>query len=214
MVRRLHHEQIYRGHEVMQKLAQTSVCLCGAGALGSNLLVNLARAGVSQLSVVDKDRVEEHNIGTQVYSFDDVGGLKAEIVRNLICREINVEVQAHSQELLERNVDKLLKNATVVIDTFDNSRSRKIVTDYCLDKGKPCLHAGVNNQYGEVIWNERYRVPSDAGEDICDYPLARNLILLVVAVASESFVRYVATGERENFSITVGDLSINREVDL
>jgi len=214
MVRRLHHEQIYRGRETMQKLAQVSVCICGAGALGSNLLINLARTGVSQLSVVDRDRVEEHNIGTQVYSVDDVGGLKAEILRNLVYREVNVEVQSHCQELTDRNADKFLKNAAVVIDTFDNSQSRKAVTEYCLAKGKTCLHAGVNNEYGEVVWNESYRVPSDAGEDICDYPLARNLIMLVVAVASESFVRFVATGVRENFSITVGDLSINREVDL
>ena len=214
MVRRLHHEQIYRGGEVMQKLAATSVCICGAGALGSNLLINLARTGFSQITVIDRDRVEEHNIGTQVYCLDDVGGLKAEIVRNLVYREVGVEVQAQCQDLSERNADKLLKHAPIIIDTFDNSQSRKAVTEYCLAKDKVCLHAGVNNEYGQVVWNEVYRVPSDAGEDICDYPLARNLIMLVVSVASEALIRYVATGQKENFSITVGDLQINREGDL
>ena len=34
-----------------------------------------------------------------------------------------------------------------------------------------------------VIWNECYRVPSPSSDDVCDYPLARNLVMLTVAVA-------------------------------
>ena len=36
-----------------------------------------------------------------------------------------------------------------------------------------------------------YRVPCDVGGDACDYPMARNLVMLAVAVASESLVRFV-----------------------
>jgi molybdopterin/thiamine biosynthesis adenylyltransferase len=211
MTHRLHHEQIYRGRELMQKLAQFRVHICGAGALGSNLAVNLARTGLSQLTVIDKDRVEQQNIGTQVYSLDDVGSRKAEILRNLIYRDVGVDVEAHPQELSERNLAKLLKGARLVVDAFDNSSSRQLVTEFCRANAIECLHAGVNDAYGEVVWNDNYRVPSDAGLEVCDYPLARNLIMLVVAVASESIVRLIASGTKENYSVTVGDLSINKE---
>jgi molybdopterin-synthase adenylyltransferase len=213
MTHRLHHELIYRGREVMHKLAAVSVHICGAGALGSNLAVNLARMGISQLTIIDMDRIEQQNVGTQVYAQDDVGGRKAEILRNLIYRDVGVDVEAHAQELTERNAGKLLKGAALVIDTFDNSASRRLVTDFCRGNAIACLHAGVNNEYGEVVWNDKYRVPSDAGVEVCDYPLARNLIMLVVAVASEALVRYVASGTKEGYSITVGDLAINREVE-
>lgn len=198
----------------MRKIAAASVLICGAGALGSNLAETLARMGFTNITVIDKDRVEEHNIGTQVYSLDDVGGQKAELLRNLLYREVGVEITARSQELTERNVQKLLKGAALVVDVFDNTASRRLVTDYCRDNGIACLHAGINDAYGEVIWNEKYRVPNDAGIDVCDYPLTRNLVTLVVSVAAEVLVRYVLIGEKRNYSLTVEDLSINEELDL
>jgi len=211
---RLHHEEIYRGGEAMKKLADGAVHICGAGALGSNIAVNLARIGVRKLTVIDRDRVEQHNIGTQVYAQDDVGGRKAEILRNILCRELGLDVQAHAQELTDKNIAKLLKGAQLVLDTFDNTQSRQLIADYCRANNIFCLHAGVNDEYAEAVWNDNYRVPSDAGLDICDYPLARNLILLTTAVASEALVRFLTQGVKENYSMTIGDLSINREKDL
>ncbi len=41
--------------------------------------------------------------------------------------------------------------------------------------------------------------------------LARNLIGLVVAIGSETIVRYVLDGVQENRSVTLRDLKINRE---
>jgi tRNA A37 threonylcarbamoyladenosine dehydratase len=43
MAERFLHENIYRGTSTMKKLKQTPVALCGVGAVGSNLAVNLVR---------------------------------------------------------------------------------------------------------------------------------------------------------------------------
>ena len=51
-------------------------------------------------------------------------------------------------------------------------------------------------------------MPQDVAGDVCDYPLARNLILLAVAVASEVIVRFVLEGERKDFSVTLRDFAI------
>jgi hypothetical protein len=72
------------------------------------------------------------------------------------------------------------------------------------------LHAGLYADYGEVIWNERYRVPNDVAGDVCDYPLARNLVLLVVAVATECIVHFVLANERQDWWITLRDFAIRR----
>lgn len=207
------HEQTYRGKEAMSKVASLPVVICGAGALGSNLAVNLTRSGFRKLRVIDRDRVEQQNIGTQVYSLEDVGGLKAEILRNLIYREVGEDVDARAEELVERNIAKLLKESTLIIDAFDNSASRKLVYDHCRNRSLDCLHLGVNDGYGEIRWNESYIVPNDVGVDVCDYPLARNLILLVVAIASEAIVNFVLNKEKRNLSVTLADLQINHEID-
>jgi molybdopterin/thiamine biosynthesis adenylyltransferase len=183
--------------------------ICGAGAIGSNMAVNLVRMGVSKLTLVDKDRVEEHNIGTQVYGVDDIGGMKSDILRNLIYREVGEEIVSLPQELTEKNAIKLLRGNDLIVDAFDNSVSRKVVFDISNQSNYVCLHAGLNGEYGQVQWNENYVVPGDANDDVCDYPLARNLIMIVVAMTSETIVRYVLKGEQKNLSFTLTDLSIN-----
>ncbi|MBS1954689.1 MAG: ThiF family adenylyltransferase [Cyanobacteria bacterium SZAS-4] len=209
MPNKLHHEQLLRGADAMKKLASVKIAICGAGAIGSNLAVNLARMGVTSLTVIDKDRVEEHNIGTQVFGVDDIGGRKSECLRNLIHREVGEEIVSVAQELTEKNCTKLLSGYDLIVDAFDNSISRKLVFDEANRSQYACVHAGLNGSYGQVQWNEFYTVPSDANDDVCDYPLARNLILIVVALTSEAVVRYCLSAERKNLSITLEDLSVN-----
>lgn len=202
------HEQLYRSPELMAKIAEFPVMICGAGALGANLTENLARSGFSQLTVIDRDRIEERNLSTQPYYKSDVGAYKAKILTNTLYRAIGAVVDGKSKELTSDNCSQLLRKTSLAIDTFDNSSSRQVVKDYCLQNDIACLHVGLSSDYAEIIWNERYRVPSPANDDICDYPLARNLVLLAVAVASEVIIKFVATGERENYTITLGDFAI------
>jgi molybdopterin/thiamine biosynthesis adenylyltransferase len=207
---KFHHEQLYRGPEALARLAATRLTLCGAGALGSHLADNLARQGFRDLRVIDRDRVEDHNIGTSLYGLADVGVWKVEALRNRLFRGAAVEVEAVAVELTADNVGRLLKGARLVIDAFDNSAARRLVQRQCQARGLDCLHVGLSADYAEVIWDEAYRVPEDGGLDVCDYPLARNLVLLAVAVASEALVRFALTGQRGNWSVTLGDLAVAR----
>lgn len=202
------HEQLYRTDAVMTKLKAFPVTICGAGALGANLTENLVRAGFSNLKVIDRDRIEERNLSTQPYYRSDVGAFKAKILANNLYRAIGTRVEAETKELTATNTAQLLSGSSLIVDVFDNSTSRQIVKDYADRAGIPCLHVGVAADYAEVIWNEFYRVPSDVNDDVCDYPLARNLVMLTVAVACEAIVAFVVTGEQRHFTITLKDLSI------
>src|SRR5207247_4700699 len=108
----------------------------------------------------------------------------------------------------DRTARGLLQGAGLVLDTFDNSASRRLVQEQCRALVIPCLHVGLFADYGEVIWDEGYRVPADVAGDVCDYPLARNLVLLTVAVASETLVRFVLAGERRSWSATLRDFAV------
>jgi molybdopterin/thiamine biosynthesis adenylyltransferase len=208
MAGKFHHEALYRGADLLAKLASARVTLCGAGALGSHLADNLVRQGLGELRVIDRDRVEEHNVSTQLYGEADVGAWKVEVLRNRLFRTAGVEVEALGKELTDRNARSLLRDGGIVLDTFDNSASRRLVQEQCRALTLPCLHVGLFADYAEVIWDERYRVPADVAGDVCDYPLARNLVLLAVAVASESLVRYLRDGSRQNWSVTLADFAV------
>lgn len=210
------HEQLYRTDAVMARLKDYAVTICGAGALGANITENLARSGFGKLKVIDRDRIEERNLSTQPYYRSDVGAFKAKILSNNLYRAIGTKVEAETKELTSANIAQLLKDSQLIVDVFDNSVARQAVKEYSdsasadlsVRRGVPCLHAGLSADYAEVIWNDVYRVPSDINDDICDYPLARNLVMLTVAVACEAIVFFVATGEPRNFTITLKDLAV------
>jgi molybdopterin/thiamine biosynthesis adenylyltransferase len=208
MADKFHHEAIYRGSEQIARLANQHLTICGAGALGSHLADSLARQGFRQLRVIDRDRVEEHNVSTQLYGESDVGAWKVEVLRQRLFRATGVEIEAVRKELGERSARTLLQEGGLVLDTFDNSASRRLVQEQCRALHLPCLHIGLYADYGEVIWDEQYRVPQDVAGDVCDYPLARNLILLAVAVASETIIRFALAGERKDLSVTLRDFAI------
>ena len=212
-----HHEILYRGEEALARLRQARLVICGAGAVGSNLVDTLVRQGVRRLAVIDDDRIEAHNAGTQTYAESDAGAFKVEMLEAEMYRVAGVEIEAVRRRLAERNVRRLLpaRDVDLVIDGFDNHASRALVTEHCRAAGIPCLHVGLSADYAEVLWNDGYRVPRDVvageGADVCDYPLARNLIQFAVALAAEVIVRYLLHGERQNYSFTLGDLAINVE---
>jgi molybdopterin/thiamine biosynthesis adenylyltransferase len=208
------HEAIYRGREQIETLGSRDLVICGAGALGSLMTDNLARQGFRRLTVVDFDRVELHNTGTQLFGKGDVGAFKVDVLKAHCFRNTGIEITTYSKRLEERTVKKFLTGADVVIDTLDNAESRRLVSDYCLQAALDCLHLGMNADFGQVHWNEGYRVPDDVVEgDVCDYPLARNLILILVAAGSEALLSYVLEGRKKNYSITLRDMRINLEAD-
>jgi molybdopterin/thiamine biosynthesis adenylyltransferase len=159
--------------------------------------------------VIDRDRIEEHNVGTQLYGESDVGAWKVEVLKQRLFRATGIEIEAHRKGLDDRTAKSLLQDGGLVIDTFDNSASRRLVQEQCRALNLPCLHVGLYADYAEVIWDEHYRVPQDVAGDVCDYPLARNLVLLAVAVASEILVRHALAGVRQDYSVTLRDFSVH-----
>lgn len=202
------HEQLFRSSELMARLRYLPVAICGAGALGANVTENLARSGFGNLRVIDRDRIEERNLSTQPYYKSDVGAYKTKILTNSLYRALGTAIEGKAKELTADNCSQLLRDRQLVVETFDNSTSRQVVKDYCHNANLPCLHVGLSSDYAEIIWNDRYRVPSPTNDDVCDYPLARNLVLFAVAVACEEIVHFAATEEQRSYTITLADFAI------
>ncbi|MEO0869111.1 MAG: ThiF family adenylyltransferase [Cyanobacteria bacterium J06642_11] len=204
----LFHEQLARSTDAMAQLKQSMVTVCGAGALGGNIAETLVRSGVGQLKIIDCDRIEERNLSTQPYTRGDVGSYKAKVLANSLYRAVGTLADVETKRLTATNAHKLLGSPDLVIDAFDNSGSRQAVKDSCNKICVPCLHAGLAGDYAEVIWNDFYRVPSPVNDDVCDYPLARTLVMLTVAVATEAAIRFLVGGTTQSYTITQKDFSI------
>lgn len=195
------------GKEILGK----RITICGAGTLGGNLAENLARIGFCRLTVIDRDRAEERNLSNQPYFSHDVGQPKVKALSASLFRAVGAEISGVNKELSSGNGEKLLGDADLVVDTFDNEGSRRAVKEVCEKQRLACLHAGISDDgYGEVIWNEEYKVPGDGEEDPCEKPVNRNLSLLVVAVATEAIYSYLSRGEKKSYGMTLKDLTISQ----
>src|SRR5215471_9011115 len=104
----LYHERLYRGEELMRRIRDFHVTICGAGALGANISESLARQGFAKLRVIDRDRIEERNLSTQPYYASDIGAFKAKILANSIYRALGVALDGRVEELTSTNIAKLL----------------------------------------------------------------------------------------------------------
>lgn len=202
-------ESNYRGQELLDRLAELNIIVCGAGALGSNFIHEIMRQGALNVTAIDDDRVEEHNISTQMYGPEHVGSLKTNAIVSVMWVLLRKVVMTCSQELTYRNAHRELSKADLVIDTFDNAASRQAVRDTCEYLGIPCLHLGmsVGGNYGNAYWSANYVIDETLG-DPCEIPATRNLISIVVAMGCEAVMRWLADNRQDNMEFTLRDMRI------
>lgn len=210
----LTHESEYRGSQAVLNREKVRLVLCGVGALGSKALNLLVSQGYSNILIIDKDRVEHANFGTQDYGLPDVGRMKAAQAKIGIFKRFKVQVDSFEGELTASNAKKYLSGADLVIDMFDNSASRNMVRDFCKTAQIEVLHAGMSDDgFAEIEWNERYLAhptPIEAGEAPCDYPLAANLVAMTVALLVEVVNRFVDKKVKQSIHFTLKDLHIDK----
>lgn len=65
--------------------------IVGCGSVGSTVAENLARCGVTKITLYDFDKVEPHNIANQMFDQNDVGRLKVDALKDILT-DINPEI--------------------------------------------------------------------------------------------------------------------------
>lgn len=173
------------------------VVVCGAGALGANLVEHLARSGLPcRLVVIDHDRVERANLGTQPYRVAQVGMAKAVALADVVEEGCERVIEARVETIDAGCAPRLLSGATLVVDCLDNAPSRLAVAAAARTLGIACLHAGLGaDGFVDVRGNDGYRIeepPGGAGP--CHAAASRAQVLLAVILAADA-VRAALAGQ-------------------
>lgn len=130
--------------EVEEQLMLATVGIAGAGGLGSNVAMALARAGVGHLVIVDFDVVEEKNLTRQYFFRDQVGQPKVAALKRNIDRAVRgVKVDAIDARLVPGRMALPFKNVDVVVEALDNAETKaQLIEEVLLDlPGKPIVAA-------------------------------------------------------------------------
>ena len=133
------------------------IVFCGVGALGSTAAV-LCRNLDATLAFIDSDRVESKNLLAQAFVKPSIGKNKAEALKLQMLNFWGVQAQSFGVRLVEENAQALLGGADLVVDAFDNAKSRRVLSAWARSAGKPLVHAAIaaEGTFGIVRWDERF----------------------------------------------------------
>lgn len=80
------------------KFADTTITVIGAGATGSWLVLQLAKLGISNITVYDFDDVEEHNVPNQLFGLEHVGMSKVFALQQIVKDQTGLQITAKHEK--------------------------------------------------------------------------------------------------------------------
>lgn len=118
------------------------VGIAGVGGIGSNVAVNLVRAGCTSLLLVDFDRVERGNLNRQFYFADQIGKAKVEMLReNLLRMAPDAEIDTRQLRLNPANMAETFAGCRFLVEGFDDQESKKQLVEAFAGRDLPIVSA-------------------------------------------------------------------------
>lgn len=104
--------------------------IVGCGSVGSTLAENLARCGITKMTLWDFDTVEAHNIVNQMFRQQDVGKPKVEALKDILT-DINPEIK-DDVELKPKGWEGKLMSGYIFL-CVDNIELRRTIVEKHMD---------------------------------------------------------------------------------
>jgi molybdopterin-synthase adenylyltransferase len=165
--------QILYGHigeAGQERLLASRVAIVGCGALGSYQAALLARAGVGELRIIDRDYVEASNLQRQILftESDAAQALPKAVAAEAHLKQANsrIHVCGIVADLTPENAVELLSETQVILDGTDNFETRYLINDFAVQQGIPWVYGAAVGGNGAAMTI----VPGDTPCLACLFP--------------------------------------------
>jgi sulfur carrier protein ThiS adenylyltransferase len=116
--------------EIKTHLAKFRVGIAGAGGLGSNCAVALARSGIGTLVISDFDLVEEDNLNRQFFFTDQLGMEKTKALKENIERiNSGTSIITNQVKLNPDNISLIYSGCDVIVEAFDRADMKEMLIE-------------------------------------------------------------------------------------
>lgn len=135
-----------------ERVRASRVAVIGAGAVGNEVVKNLALLGVGAIDLYDFDRVEIHNLTRSIFlRAEDVGRAKAAAVAAR-ARDIDpaVELRAIDGDFWRTLSLSSLATYSAVVCAVDNFEARLRLDQMCLIAGVDLVNAAIDSRFVTV----------------------------------------------------------------
>ncbi len=159
---RYHRQEILPqvGTAGQRRLSESAVVIVGCGALGSNVAMQLVRAGVGRVRLVDRDLVEMTNLQRQVL-FDEADAVAATpkavaAARHLSAINSQIQIEPLTIDIDSASANRLIESidgqpVALLIDGSDNAELRYLLNDLAIAHRIPWIYGGVIGTQGRVM---------------------------------------------------------------
>ena len=120
------------------KIKKAKVLIIGIGGLGCPLLTYLASSGISNIGIVDHDKVELGNLNRQIlFNTSDLGKYKVVQAKSKVIKIYKkIKIKTFKKKISTKNINSILKDYSIICDGTDNFETRYLINDYCKSKKK------------------------------------------------------------------------------
>src|SRR5688572_12743865 len=135
-----------------EKVQNARIMVVGAGALGNEVLKNLALMGVGSLFIVDFDKIEAANLSRSVLFREGDNGLpKSEVAARRI-KELNpdINVQYFQGDITSDLGLGVFRRMDGIVGCLDNREARLAVNRFAYWLGKPWVDGAIQELLGLV----------------------------------------------------------------
>ena len=143
------------GKEGQASIRAASVCVVGCGALGSFQAEALARAGIGNLRLIDRDYVDYTNLQRQwLYDENDARNESPKAItaaRRLGLLNSDVRIEPFVTDLTPSNAEELVAGCDLVLDGTDNFETRYLLNDLSVKRATPWIYGAAIGSYGIVM---------------------------------------------------------------
>ena len=145
-----------------KKIKKAKVLIIGVGGLGCPLLSYLASSGISNIGIVDHDKIELGNLNRQIlFDSSDLGKYKVNQAKVKIKKIYNrIKIKTFKIKISKKNINSIFKRYDVICDGTDNFDTRLLINDYCKKNKKILISAAISKFDGHLFkFNFKKRTP-------------------------------------------------------
>jgi len=197
----------YRGQSDLLNIdhLQAPITVVGAGAIGSFLVLSLAKMGCSNIKVYDHDTVEKHNISNQYYRLADTGAHKVHALREIVQEFCGVDIEVHAEKFENQSLDSV-----VLVSAVDSLKVRHEIFNH-LKENNQSVQLFVDGRMGGLVgqvfavdvanpdsmakYQEFLFPPEEAEPERCTAKSTMFTVLSISGEMSGTIASYLGRGE-------------------
>ena len=135
------------GKEKQSLLARLHCGVIGVGSVGAIVAEGLVRMGVETVSLIDFDKVKEHNLDRLLYAtFDDIGRLKVEVAAKTLVKHAtadNIDIRSYTHAVTCEDGLKAALDCDILFSCVDRPWPRQVLNMLAYAHQIPVIDGGV-----------------------------------------------------------------------